>query len=264
MMEVVPSNDRAVCRAKRALVALETSLVRRWQLGLLLAAVGAVGCGGGDDASERAEPASTTGDERTHERDDGVQISGLMGTIPREEVESTLRPRLGRFFDCLEQRMRTVEFLAGDMRLSFRIHTDGSVAWVYPESTDFGDREAEQCILEIARSTRFPRPRGGEAEFSWGFGFDAPEDVRPPLSWTAEALGQQQRAVSEVARECGVRASFEVTAYISPGGTVLAAGGSAPDADSESTLDCILESVRAWEMPDPGSYPAKITFAVRR
>jgi hypothetical protein len=236
--------------------------MKRWWMGLLLAALGAAGCGGGDEAREEAEPASTTsGAERPAERDDGVAITGLMGTIPREQVEATLSPNM--FVRCLTDRMRTVEFLAGDIRLSFRIHTDGSVAWVFPEETSFGDREAERCILDVARRTRFPRPRGGEAEFSWGFGFDAPEDVRPPLSWSADALGERLEDVGEVARECGVRGSYRVTAYVEPGGSVLAAGGSAPDAESAETLDCILESVRSWEMPDPGSYPAKITFGVQ-
>ncbi|HJL17757.1 MAG TPA: AgmX/PglI C-terminal domain-containing protein [Sandaracinaceae bacterium LLY-WYZ-13_1] len=238
--------------------------MKRTWIGVCLVVLGAAGCGGGDETSERAEPAATTaGDERPRERDDGAQITGLMGTIPRDEVEGTLNPKMNDFMQCLAGRMGDVEFLAGDIRLSFRIHTDGSVAWVYPEESDFGDREAERCILEVARRTRFPRPRGGEAEFSWGFGFDAPDDVRPPLSWAADALGERSEDVSEVARSCDAHGDFVVTAYVEPGGAVLAAGGSTPDSESEATLDCILEAVRAWEMPDPGSYPAKITFPVR-
>ena len=51
--------------------------------------------------------------------------------------------------------------------------------------------------------------------------------------------------------------------YIEPGGRVLAAGGSAPSAEAEPGLDCILERVRGWDMPDPGSYAAKVTFPVQ-
>lgn len=235
--------------------------IRTGGLLTVLSVVAMGGCGGGEAAQE-AEPASTSGAERPRERDDGAQITGLMGTIPRDEVENTLNPRMIRFQRCLGDRMGDVEYLAGDIRMSFRIHTDGTVAWVYPSQTTFGDRQTEQCILDVARQTRFPRPRGGEAEFSWGFGFDAADDIRPPLNWSAEALGDRAEDVGDIARECNARGDFEVTAYIQPGGAVLAAGGSAPDAESEQTLDCILERVRAWEMPDPGSYAAKITFAV--
>ncbi len=230
----------------------------------LCAAVLVVGCGGAESASgPAASTSSTSGEERPPEREDGAQITGLMGTIRRDQVENALTPRMPRFLRCFEQRMGAVEFLSGEIRMAFRIHVDGSVAWVYPAASDIGDRQAEQCILEHARSTRFPRPNGGEAEFTWGFGFDAPEDVRPPLDWAEDALGDRQDDVRGLARDCNVRGAFRVTAYVEPGGRVLAAGGSAPSADAEPGLDCILERVRAWDMPDPGSYAAKITFAVQ-
>lgn len=224
----------------------------------------AVGCGGGDASTQDgSEMSSTSGAERPRERQDGVAITGLMGTIERGQVESTMNPRMGRFMRCFSARMGDVEYLAGEIRMSFRIHTDGTVAWVFPTTTDIGDREAERCILDVARSARFPRPRGGEAEFSWGFGLDAADDVRPPLNWSAEALGERTAEVSGLASQCRARGAYTVTAYISPGGAVQAAGGSMPSAGDEETLECILEQVRAWEMPDPGSYAAKITFEVR-
>ncbi|MEC7521590.1 MAG: AgmX/PglI C-terminal domain-containing protein [Myxococcota bacterium] len=233
-------------------------------IGILLAGLALVGCGGGEASVDEAETSrATSGSESARGRDDGVAITGLMGTIERGQVESTLNPRMGRFMRCFSQRMGDVEYLAGEIRMSFRIHTDGSVAWVFPTDSDIGDREAERCILDVARSARFPRPRGGEAEFSWGFGLDAAEDVRPPLNWSAEALGERSGDVSGLARQCGARASYRVTAYIAPGGAVQAVGGTMPSAEDEQTLECILEQVRAWEMPDPGSYAAKITFEVR-
>lgn len=235
-----------------------------WKAALWVAVVLGIGaCGGPAAEVETTEVEETSGDERPRERDDGAQITGLMGTIAREQVERTLNPRMPRFQRCFEQRMGQVELLAGNMRFGFRIHTDGSVAWVYPAQTDIGDRQTEQCVLEVARSTRFPAPRGGEAEFSWSFGFDAAEDVRPPLHWTANALGPRLNDVGTVARECSVRGSYSITAYVEPGGRVLAAGGSAPSAEGEPALDCIVQRVQTWTMPDPGSYPAKITFTVQ-
>lgn len=227
--------------------------------------VGLAGCGGGGETS--AAPAAreerTGGAEAAPRQREEPQITGLMGTIPRDEVEGTLNPRVPRFMRCFEQRMGHVEVLAGSIRMAFRIRTDGTVAWVYPASSDIGDRQAEQCVLDLARSLRFPRPRGGEAEFTWGFGFDGPDDVRPPLNWAEDALGRRLADVASLARQCNARGAYRVTAYIEPGGRVLAAGGSVPSADAEAGLDCILERVRALEMPDPGSYVAKITFAVQ-
>jgi hypothetical protein len=209
-----------------------------------------------------AEEQSSGGEVQNGTDADGVSISGLMGTIRRDQIENALNPRMTRFTRCFAQRMGDVEYLGGDIRMSFRVHTDGTVAWVYPADSDIGDRDTERCVIEVARSTRFPRPRGGEAEFSWGFGMDPPDDVRPPLRWEASALGERAEDVAALGAECGARGAYRVTAYVAPEGAVVAAGGTMPDAESETALECILERVRAMEMPDPGSYPAKITFEV--
>jgi len=219
-------------------------------------------CGGSDEPEEQAEETSTSGSERPPPVDDGVAVTGLMGTIRQDEVVNALTPRMPRFVRCFSQRMGDVELLGGDIRMSFRIHTDGSVAWVYPLESDVGDRDTERCILSVASQTRFPRPRGGEAEFQWGFGLDPSEDVRPPLNWHADALGGRADDVAALGRSCRAAGTYTITAYINPGGEVLAAGGTMPDQDSEAALDCILEAVRDMAMPDPGSYPAKITFQV--
>nr|MDQ3034081.1 AgmX/PglI C-terminal domain-containing protein [Myxococcota bacterium] len=160
-----------------------------WGYGIALALVG--GCGGGAEPTETAARGdATAGEEREPERDDGSSMTGLMGTIRADQVDNALQPRMGQFLRCLEPRMSDVEFLGGDVRLAFRIHVDGTVAWVYPAQTTLGDRQAEQCVLEVASRARFARPNGGEAEFTWGFGFDPPDDVRAPLSWEATRVGE--------------------------------------------------------------------------
>ncbi len=219
-------------------------------------------CGDSNEAApeDGRETQTTSGSERAAEPRDSVAITGLMGTIRQDQVENALSPRMQRIMRCFTQRMGDVEFLAGDMRLHFRIHTDGSVAWVYPTDSSMGDRQGEECALGVARGTRFPRPRGGEAEFNWGFGFDA-DGGRPPLTWHADALGSRADDVRQLARRCHA-SGHTITAYIAPGGEVLAAGGTMPNQDGAQALDCVLEGVRSMSMPDPGSWPAKIEFEV--
>jgi hypothetical protein len=238
--------------------------MRAMTLAVLSAAAVLLGACGGAPPPER-EPVATRSTEpaRRPARDDGAQITGIMGTIPREAVERTLNPRTERFLRCVEQRLGAVPYLAGSVRFAFRIRTDGSVAWVHAAQTDMGDRATEQCVLEIARAARFPAPRGGEAEFTWSFSLEAAEGVQPPQPWTSASLGERAADVAVVAQECGVHGAYRVTAYVEPGGRVLAAGGSAPSADLQPTLDCVLERVRAWTMPDPGAGAAKITFTVQ-
>ncbi|UJR81431.1 AgmX/PglI C-terminal domain-containing protein [Sandaracinus amylolyticus] len=234
-----------------------------WAAVVLIAAAVA-GCGGSSESTETAARGdATAGAERPAERDDGSQITGLLGTIRPDQVDNALQPRMDAFMRCLAPRLSEVEFLGGDVRLSFRIHTDGTVAWVFPSQTTIGDRQAERCVLDVARRARFPRPHGGEAEFTWGFAFDPPEDVRPPTSWEATHIGPALLSgAPDLATRCGV-SGVRVTAYVAPGGRVLAAGASAPDAQALESVDCVVDAVRGLTMPDPGSYAAKVTFLVQ-
>ncbi len=72
-----------------------------------------------------------------------------------------------------------------------------------------------------------------------------------------------RRAAASVLADCRARGPVSVTAYVAPGGAVLAAGASVPDQAMAESLDCVSDAVRAWEMPDPGSYPAKVTFLLQ-
>jgi hypothetical protein len=230
----------------------------------LLAVMVMIGCGGSPPPEETTTPAratrraSPTADEP--QRNDGVQIEGLMGTISQQQVNQTLQPRTQGFGTCFTQGAG-VDFLGGDIRLSFRIHTDGTVAWVYPSSTSIGHRAVERCIADRAHGLQFPRPRGGEAEFTWGFGYDAPSDVRAPLSWdTSRIAGTLATNSANLVSACGGQHGFRVTAYVSPGGTVLATGASASAPEAAAQLDCVTAGVARWTFPDPGSYAAKVSF----
>jgi hypothetical protein len=220
---------------------------------------------GGDDETQTAGHADdrTSGGERHDEVDDGIQIEGLMGTISQTSVSRALEPRMGRFAQCFSDRYDALDMVGGSIQFSFRIQTDGTVKWVYPRASTIGDRQTEACLLGVAGSTRFDRPQGGEAEFSWPLAFDPPEDVRPPLTWEAERATETINEHSSNVRSACGRGPFLVTAYVRPGGEVMAVGASTTDQTSADNLDCVTTAVAGWMLPDPGSYPAKITFEIR-
>jgi hypothetical protein len=225
-------------------------------------------CGGGQAEQTTTTTTTTRRVERTAEEEAaadaqaGVQIEGLMGTISQDQVNNTLQPRTESFARCFAQGAG-VAFLGGDIRLNFRIHVDGSVAWVFPSASTIGHRDVERCIVDRARGIRFPRPRGGEAEFSWGFGYDHPPDVRSPVTWDATRVASTLASQgATLVQQCAGRRGFRVTAYVQSGGTVIAVGAAAHDPDSAEQLDCIATGVRGWSMPDPGSYPAKVSFDI--
>jgi hypothetical protein len=219
---------------------------------------------GGDPEPQTAEPVATSGQEQAAAPRAGMEVEGLMGTIPERKVHAALEPKLGAFQRCFAQGARAVELIGGGMEFYFRVGRDGRVEWVYPRGSSIGHRATEQCLLSTARSTRFPEPKGGDAaEVAWSFEIDVAEDVRPPVEWETsqvEPVLQEQRATLDA---CGLaEGALTVTAYIAPGGSVLAAGAAAASPDAAEQIDCALAAIAAWPMPDPGSYAAKVSFSV--
>ena len=217
-----------------------------------------IACGGSTEEEETAQETTSGHEEHQQaQQDDGVAIEGLMGTISTNAVERGIEPRMGRFLRCFSERYHAVEVLGGHIEMGFRIKTDGTVRWVYPRASTIGDRATERCLLEQAAGIRFSRPHGGEAEFFYPLELDPPEDVRPPLNWDSTRV---EEAVGDLS-SCG-RGPYSVTVYIAPGGTVMAVGASSEEQGRADDLDCVANEVSQWEMPDPGSYPAKVTFAI--
>jgi hypothetical protein len=231
----------------------------------LLPATGA--CGGGDvePATEPEAPPPTTGaEEAPPEASMAVSGEGFMGTIPERLIHETLEPKMPKFQRCFFDGAGEVELLGGHMGFYFRVGLDGRVEWVDPRDSTVGHRATEECLLAIAAATRFPKPRGGgPAEFAWGFDIDSVGGLRPPVAWDAERVRASVRAERGSLVGCGLgEVEVKVTAYVAPGGAVTSAGASTNAHDGVSKIPCVVDAVRGWKMPDPGSYPAKVTFTV--
>lgn len=233
-------------------------------LGVMTAGALSLAACGGSDSGEgglaSSEQPASAGGERTSqsagEDDDGILIEGLDGTIRPEAVEDGVHSVLPQMFDCFTSRYDELEVLGGEVTIGFRIAIDGRVASAKMLRSTLGDRATERCILNIARTIRFTRPHGGEAEASHSFGVALPEDTRAPEVWPSQRVSRQLGNGSAL-RACGA-AEGPLTAaiYIGPGGRPLAAGASG-DMDDRA-LDCVAKKLSSLRFDDPGSYPAKV------
>lgn len=232
------------------------------RVAIALAVLVLVACGG-EPAPEPVRPAQSSGAELSSPRGRGMEVSGLMGTIPEREIHAALEAKLGGFQRCLMRGAEQVELIAGRMEFYFRVGLDGRVEWVFPRASSIGHRETELCLLEVAGATRFPEPQGGgAAEVAWSFEIDVPEDVRPPVAWDASEIDPVLVERGTSLEGCGLApGALGVTAYVAPGGRVLAAGAAAGSREATAQIDCALAAIAAWPMPDPGSYPAKVSFS---
>jgi hypothetical protein len=215
-------------------------------------------------------------------------FSQELGSIDEAATKKTFERLQGKMLDCQKEGLKRVEYLAGDVKFFLRIGQDGRVRWSYLEDSTMGERETEKCILGVLRDAQWPRPEGGEAEVRNGMGFDSGE-ARAPTDWPSDKIATVLASQADEAIKCkaGVKGTFRVTAYIEPGappdagnggrkgrgkhgnhggahkekeGHVEAVGVAPPNKEGEEKIDCIVEAVKEWRVPSPGSYAAKVSF----
>ncbi len=196
-----------------------------------------------------------------------MNVSSELGQIDPAETDAAFQKLQPALMGCYQDNLKRIEFLGGDVKFFLRVAADGTARWVYLADATLGDRTTERCMLDLARSARWPTPEGGEAEVQKSIGFDPPANVRAPAEWSADrvanAIGQRGAELAKC--KAGASGTFRVTAYVEPqgkGGRVTAAGIAPPDQDDESKADCIIEIVKKMKMPNPGSYAAKVSFTL--
>ena len=174
-----------------------------------------------------------------------MSVQGELGEIDQAATDKTFQGLQPALMQCYQQGQKRVEYLSGDVKFYLRVGADGSARWAFLEQTTLGDRGTERCMIDAIKGARWPQPSGGEAEVHKDLGFDPPSNVRKPKG--------------------GSSGSFRVTAYVEPhgkGGKVQAVGVAPPTKDGEDKVDCIVDAVKKMKMPSPGSYAAKVSFAL--
>ena len=221
------------------------------------------------------------------------QVSQELGSIDQGKVEQTFHSLLnGKLETCHKQGRDRIEFLTGDVKVFLRIDASGHVRYGYFEETTLGDRETEKCILGVLKEAAWPKPDGGEAEVRSGFGWGSGGE-REPTTWKSDQVQQALLDARASIDKCkaGVTGNFSVTAYVevneedtsapapSPaakpkpkpkgkkggkelGGHFKAIGVSAKSKEGGEKIDCIIDALKGLELPNPGSYAAKVSFTL--
>jgi hypothetical protein len=229
----------------------------------LLFSLALAACGGTTQEAKEPEPVALQ-PAREAERPK-LAVAQELGSIDPDQVQKVWNRLRPDFDNCRKAGLERVEYLHGDVKFFIRIGPDGAVKWTFLEDSTLGDRDTEKCLLGVITAAPWPKPDGGDAEVRNSIGFD-PEG-RPPAAWSTDKIAAVLGKNDKDLHRCKghEKATFHVTLYVSPShkdGKVQAAGASVPNKDGADKIDCIVDEVKGWKMPSPGSWGAKVEFRI--
>jgi TonB family protein len=245
---------------------------------LPIALIGA--CGGGQKAAEEpvAERKSTrvpiAQDEDEADEHEDVEVEGLLGRLDQSEIQPVVEKSWDEVQRCYSSAAGKLRYVGGQVELRFRVNRDGTVKHVHVAKGVLGAWPVEKCVLGIARAMSFPRPRGGEAVFTFPIEFPARgravamEDVqvRGEVEPHLEELSECREIAPDDDQPAGpLPDRIDVTLYVGRGGTVTSAGFS---SEGEAPIpfgwaDCAYDQVVTWKLTDPRGTIWKATASVR-
>lgn len=228
----------------------------------VIALTAAAACG----PEKPAEDPSSQTDERDSDYDSTAEIemSAEVGALPEEETVAAFKDAFPAIQDCFMRGAERIEFLGGDIAFAVEVDSAGDAA-VFAKQTNIGDRTTERCMIDVLRKAPWPLPVGGKVgQAENGFGFEMTGDVRPPVDWDSEQIGEVLNQNADALDQCknGARGSFTATVYVDADGKALGAGISPPNKDGERASDCLVDVLVDATYPSPGSWPAKVTFSL--
>jgi hypothetical protein len=233
--------------------------------GLLLSSgvflVSLFGCGGGE-----TPPAKSANDEETpreHADRPSMSASADIGALDEGKVTQTFHGAQGSLEKCLAAGAGRNELEGGDIAFLVKIGKDGRVVHAHAEKSTLGDRETEKCMLDALRHRSWPEPQGGDLGLARNsFGFDMPNDARPPTAWEASRVQETLGSLSGKIASCKHRTRGDLTAtvYVDPEGSAVSVGIASSDDSGEDAADCLVSVLKDAKYPSPGSWPAKVSF----
>ena len=232
-------------------------------LASLVAASALVACGGG----ETPAPKSSDDAPSVERRNDGPSISASaeVGALDESKVTKAFRGAQGALQKCLAAGAQRNELEGGDIAFFLKIGSSGQVVHAHAEKSTLGDRETEKCMLSALKARDWPAPQGGDVGLARNsYGFDMPNDSRPPTDWGSDRVEETLAGISSEIASCkkGAKGESTATVYVDPEGAATSVGIASSDESGEKAADCLVDLLKGTKFPSPGSWPAKVTFSL--
>ncbi len=209
----------------------------------------------------RAGDAPPPGDDRPAPRkDEDVQISGLMGQIDASAVEKAFENHMNQVRACRRDNLGSFKYVGGTVQFFFVIGMDGVPTKVVLEKSQLGRYPLEACLIKVAKSLKFVKPKGGKAEvrYSMELAADGAEAKDRDASWVHKTMRRVKGAI--LACRQGMRPSkFSVTFYVLPQGKAQTAGVASTEDIPDGFGACVTKVITRTTWPDPLGEVARVT-----
>jgi hypothetical protein len=208
-----------------------------------------------DDNGER--------DATTSEQEDGVEIVSTRGKIDPDAVTRAIEPHAAAIEACYADNVGRRKWLGGGVELRWDVTAEGELAQVRLTHSDLGAWQIEKCVLDIARSLSFGKPKGGKAHVSAPLSFSLGSGA---LVWDEEqatkAVGGKLKDLAECAKKAATAdpTNVTLTIYVGTRGKVQSVGFSSPSGFDDAWADCAAGKAGAWALTDPRGKVAKLSI----
>ena len=99
-----------------------------------------------------------------------------------EAVRAAVRPHLSEIRSCYQQALLRDATVGGELKLQIVISEQGQASRVLPLESDFKDKRASSCIIDVLETIPYaPSPRGKPCTVVYPFDLQVSDEVRSQL-----------------------------------------------------------------------------------
>ena len=215
--------------------------------------------GAGAGAGTHVPGGEETGGGQEEKKDD-VQIEGLLGTIDEQVVANAFAKKRYQIEQCILGHVRAMTYVTGKMNLHFDVAADGTVTVKVLDNT-VGNYKVEECLLKLAKTLHFGKPKGGKAKVDYPLSI--PSRGTPHVTWGKGKVKKEVRSKRRAIKKCrkGRRPKkFTLHFYVLPGGRMTSLGVHAKKGVPSGFAACVFNALKGVTFPDTFGKVAKVTY----
>ncbi|MCK5800407.1 MAG: AgmX/PglI C-terminal domain-containing protein [Deltaproteobacteria bacterium] len=196
--------------------------------------------------------------------DDGMKVSGLMGTLDQSQVQRGVARTFRAATRCYQDIARQRPYVGGSMNMRFRVRRDGAVKHIQLLSSDVGCFTLERCVLAKLAESHFDRPRGGgEAEFTYPITFPT---RMASQTWEEARVRhtlkkwRKKRKVRKKLKKLSFPRGLSLTIFVDGEGHLASLGMIADEDIPEDFPQGLVAALETVHFDQPQTHMAKVTY----